>query len=107
MKYIFEISMLAILLNIINSYIMLIVDLINPKLEWDTEYAVLKQNNNKIFQYVFSIISILFLIYMDNIFTDLNLEIALGYMAIIFISIIILINIFVKIKIKSLYKKIY
>ena len=86
---------------------MLIVDLINPKLEWDTEYAVLKQNNNKIFQYVFSIISILFLIYMDNIFTDLNLEIALGYMAIIFISIIILINIFVKIKIKSLYKKIY
>ena len=106
-KYIFEISMLAILLNIINSYIMLIVDLINPKLEWDTEYAVLKQNNNKIFQYVFSIISILFLIYMDNIFSDLNLEIALGYMAIIFISIIIVINIFVKIKIKSLYKKIY
>lgn len=106
-KYIFEISMLAILLNIINSYIMLIVDLINPKIEWDTEYAVLKQNNNKIFQYVFSIISILFLIYMDNIFSDLNLEIALGYMAIIFISIIIVINIFVKIKIKSLYKKIY
>ena len=106
-KYIFAISMLAILLNIINSYIMLIVDLINPKLEWDTEYAVLKQNNNKIFQYVFSIISILFLIYMDNIFSDLNLEIALGYMAIIFISIIIVINIFVKIKIKSLYKKIY
>ena len=70
-------------------------------------YAVLKQNNNKIFQYVFSIISILFLIYMDNIFSDLNLEIALGYMAIIFISIIIVINIFVKIKIKSLYKKIY
>lgn len=44
---------------------------------------------------------------MDNIFSDLNLEIALGYMAIIFISIIIVINIFVKIKIKSLYKKIY
>lgn len=106
-KYIFEMGILAILLDIINSYIMLIIDLINPKVEWDTEYAVLKQNNNKIFQYVFSIISILFLIYMDNIFTNLNLDVALGYMAIIFISIIIVINIFVKIKIKSLYKKIY
>ena len=44
---------------------MLIVDLLKPKLDWDTEYAVLKQNNNKIFQYVFTVFIILLLIYLN------------------------------------------
>ena len=87
---------LAILLNIINSYSMLIVDLIRPKLEWDTEYEVFKQNNNKIFQYAFSIIIILLLMYFNNIFKDVEINTALMITALILLILIILILFIVK-----------
>lgn len=87
---------LAILLNIINSYSMLIVDLIRPKLEWDTEYEVFKQNNNKIFQYAFSVIIILLLMYFNNIFKDVEINTALMITALILLILIILILFIVK-----------
>ena len=43
---------LAILINIFNNYMMIIVDLKNPKLDWTTEYAVVKQNFNMFFQFI-------------------------------------------------------
>ena len=87
---------LAILLNIINSYSMLIVDLIRPKLEWDTEYEVFKQNNNKIFQYAFSVIIILLLMYFNNIFKDVEINTALMITSLILLILIILILFIVK-----------
>ena len=87
---------LAILLNIINSYSMLIVDLIRPKLEWDTEYEVFKQNNNKIFQYAFSVIIILLLMYFNNIFKDVEINTDLMITALILLILIILILFIVK-----------
>ena len=105
-NYIFMMFILAMLLNIINSYSMLIVDLIRPKLEWDTEYAVLKQNNNKIFQYVFTVLFILLLIYLNKILYDNNLDISILVTGIIFTVIIVIINIFAKIKQKKLFEKI-
>jgi len=103
---IFYIFILGFLLNIINTYIMLIIDLKNPKLEWDTEYELLKQNNNKIFQYIFTIFIFLILIYFNNIFEKINMDFAILNTGIIFLIIIILINIIVKIKQKKLFKKI-
>lgn len=105
-NYIFMMFILAMLLNIINSYSMLIVDLIRPKLEWDTEYAVLKQNNNKIFQYVFTVLFILLLIYLNKILYDNNLDISILVTGIIFTVIIVIITIFAKIKQKKLFEKI-
>ncbi len=105
-KYLLYIFILGFLLNIINSYVMLIVDLIKPKLEWDTEYAVLKQNNNKIFQYVFTICIILLLVYFNNIFEKINMDFAILLTGIIFSIVIIIINILVKIKQNKLFKKI-
>lgn len=104
--YLLDIFILGYLLNIINSYIMIIIDLLNPKLEWDSEYALLKQNNNKIFQYVFAIFVILFLVYLNNIFENSNLDFSIFLTKIIFIAIIIIINIFVFIKQKKLFRKI-
>lgn len=105
-KYFLYIFILGFLLNIINSFMMLIIDLLNPKLNWDTEYALFKQNNNKIFQYIFSLIIILLLVYFDNIFKKTSIDIAILITGIIFIIIIILINIIIKIKQKKLFKKI-
>ena len=54
---------ISILISILYSYLMIIVDLKRPKLNWDTEYAVVKQNFNMIFCFAFSkfIKSILYL----------------------------------------------
>ncbi len=106
MLYIFMIFILATLLNIINSYSMLIVDFMKPKLEWDTEYAVLKQNNNKIFQYVFTIFIILLLSYLNKVLENINLDTSISVTGIIFIVIIAIINIFGRIKQNKLFEKI-
>lgn len=106
MTYIFMMFVLAMLLNIINSYSMLIVDLIRPKLEWDTEYAVLKQNNNKIFQYVFTVLIILLLIYLNKVLKGVNLDTSILVTGIIFAVIMTIINIFGKIKQNKLFEKI-
>lgn len=105
-KYLIYIFILAYLLNIINSYAMLIIDLINPKLKWDTEYALLKQNNNKIFQYVFTIASILLLIYESSVFEKINMDLSILLTGIIYLALIILIICVVKIKSNKLFKKI-
>lgn len=105
-KYLIYIFILGFLLNIINSYMMLIVDLLNPKLEWDTEYDVLKQNNNKTFQYVFTAIIIFLLVYFSDILGDINIDNAILFTGIIFMIFILIINIVVKVKQNKLFKKI-
>ena len=49
---------ISILLSIIYAYLMLIVDLKHPKLKWDTEYAVVKQNLNMLWGFVFALVMI-------------------------------------------------
>ena len=105
-KDLFNIFILGSLLNIINSYTMLLIDLLNPKLEWDTEYDVLKQNNNKIFQYVLTAIIIFLFIYFSDIFEKVNIDTGAFFTGVIFIIFIIIINIIVKIKQKKLFRKI-
>ena len=107
LKYIIEIFILAILLNIINSYSMLIVDFLNPKINWDTEYEVLKQNKNKIFQYFFTVIIIVFLILLNSAFENINLDIAIFITGIIFTILILVLMIITKKKDKKIFRKIY
>ena len=91
-----------------NSFILTFIDLIMPKLKWDSEYEILKNNKNKLIQYVLIIFNIIFLIYIKNVLK--GLEINLIYILFIFISILlilnILINLFIKINEKKLFKKI-
>lgn len=48
----------AIIMNVAESIILIIIDLKRPKLEWDSEYAVVKQNFNLIFPMIISMIAI-------------------------------------------------
>ena len=105
-NYIISIFAVAMLLNIINSYSMLCIDLLKPKLNWDTEYDVLKQNNNKIFQYVFTVLIIVLLIYLYKVLEKVNLDIAILITGIVFFVIVLIINIVVKIKEKKLLNRI-
>ena len=106
LKYILIIFGLSVLLTIINSFILCLIDLIMPKLKWDSEYEILKNSKNKLLQYVLIIFNILFLIFMKDLFEKHNLNISLGVFACILIFIIIIFNIlFYKFKSK-LYRKI-
>lgn len=99
--------LIAMLLNIINSFIMLIVDLKNPNLDWTTESAAIKDNGNKLYQYVTTIITILLITYFTNIFENINIIISLISIFILLFIIFILINIYLKNNINKLYKKIF
>lgn len=98
--------LIAMLLNIINSFIMLIVDFKNPNLDWTTESAAIKDNGNKLYQYVTTIITILLITYFTNIFENINIIISLMSIFILLFIIFILINIYLKNNINKLYKKI-
>lgn len=90
--YLIVTFIIAVFINFINSYLMLIVDLRRPNLDWDTEYAVVKKSDNKFFQYAFMIANILLLMYFVKIFESLNTLFALIAEAIIFAIIFIIID---------------
>lgn len=71
--YILSIFVTSIFINLINCYLMLIVDLRRPNLDWATEEAVVKKSDNKLFQYALMIVNILLLLYIATIFKEKNL----------------------------------
>lgn len=96
----------SMILNVLNSYSMIIVDLLNPKLEWDSEYEILKQNNNRYFEYAFTVIIILILVYLNKVLEGINLNLAIIITSIVFLFILIIELILIKIRENKLMKKI-
>ena len=99
---------ISIVLSMINSFLMLIVDIKRPKLNWKAEMDIFRQNENKIFQYVWTITVVVILMYIKRLFENINLYIAILATFIIFTVIFIIINIYVKKQINKnkLFKKI-
>lgn len=87
--YLFLVFIISVFINLINSYLMLIVDLRRPNLDWDTEYAVVKKSDNKLFQYVWMIINVLLLMYIGKVFKEVDVLINLIGEIIIFAIIFI------------------
>ena len=96
----------SMILNVLNSYSMIIVDLLNPKLEWDSEYEILKQNNNRYFQYAFTVTIILILVYLNKVLEGINLNLSIIITSIVFLFILIIELILIKIRENKLMKKI-
>ncbi len=86
------IVVLTFVMNIMNSILMVLVDLKRPNLNWEAEYQVIKQNSNKIFQYILTIIVVLILMYGNSIFYELNwnVNICIVIFIILFLTVIIL-----------------
>ena len=74
----------ATIMGILQSILMIIVDLKRPKLEWDTEYAVVKQNLNLIFPVILSMINIAIIVILGIILNSLNVYIGLVITGVIF-----------------------
>ena len=95
------------ILNIINSFLMLIVDLKKPNLDWITETSVLKDNRNKLYQYVLTILIVLTLLYFTKIFNNIDIKLSVSIISIIFIVTLIIILLYIKRNINKLFKNIY
>lgn len=95
---------LSILINIFNNLLVIIIDLKNPKIDWMTEYAVVKQNLNMFYQMLI-IVSQMGLIFLAVKITNLNVCFAI--LSIIFIILIILVKTYINKNKINLFKKIY
>ena len=104
--YAIIIFIISFIINIINSFCMLIVDLKKPNLDWNTESAALKNNGNKLYQYIIGIIIILLLTYFTKIFNNIKIIISIPIITIIILLILIIIIMYVKRNINKLFKKI-
>ena len=99
--------LIAIILNIIYSFLMTIFNLNKPNLDWTTETSAIKDNGVKLYQYVTTIFIILILMYFTKIFKDINIKISLFAIIIILLIILILLIIFIRKNINKLFEKIY
>ena len=80
---------------------MLIVDIKRPILNWNSEMEIFKQNGNKIFQYIWTIVMVLILMYIASIFEEVNLYIAMLVMFVFFTALLLGVNQYVKVQIKK------
>ena len=90
--YILMLFVIATVINFINSYLMLIVDLRRPNLDWNTEYAVVKKSDNKFFQYAFMIVNVLILMYIATFFKETNVMVALVAEFLIYLLVFIILD---------------
>ena len=97
---------ISVFINLINSYLMLIVDLRRPYLNWNSEHSVVKNNDNKSFQYGLTIVMILLYMYISSIFKNINVTLTLSIEAFIFMVIFIIIDRIIKKKSLKLFEKI-
>ena len=105
-NYIILMFIISFLLFLINSFILSLIDLLMPKLKWDAEYEILKNNKNKLLQYVLIVLNILFLIFINKLFKNHNLDKSLYTLIIILLIIFIIFNYIINKYKNKLYKKI-
>ena len=84
---------------------MVLVDLWRPNLNWKSDYEATK-SNNKIFQYGFSVISILILMYFYKVLNDIKLIYSCLLIILILFVFILLFNKIIKININKFFNKI-
>ena len=82
------------------SIAMIIVDLKRPKLNWDSEYAVAKQNLNLVFPVLLAMLNIAIMVGAVFLLKDINVYLGMGLLGILYIVATVVIN-------KYLYNKQY
>ena len=90
----------ATIMGIFQSIVMIIVDLKRPKLNWDSEYAVAKQNLNLVFPVLLAMVNIVILVGCVYLLKDINVYMGIGIIGILYIAATVITN-------KYLYNKQY
>lgn len=103
--YLGIIALLAMLVNFLVNYIGILIDLKNPKLNWSSEYTVVKQNMNIFYLMIVVLIEVGILVLVAFKFNNLYLYIAIS-IAFLLVQIVTL-NIYVARNENKLYKDIH
>ena len=90
----------ATIMGILQSIAMIIVDLKRPKLNWNSEYAVAKQNLNLVFPVLLAMVNIVILVGFVYLLKDINVYVGVGILGILYIVATVITN-------KYLYNKQY
>ena len=90
----------ATIMGILQSIAMIIVDLKRPKLNWDSEYAVAKQNLNLVFPMLLAMFNIVIMVGAVFLLKDINVYLGMGLLGILYIVATVVTN-------KYLYNKQY
>lgn len=91
--------------NLIGEKFKLIVDLNKPKLDWDTEYTMMKQNTNVMYELFYTLIVGILLFIISKIFINKIIFLSILFLCLILVNIII--NKFMKNKEYEIFGKIY
>ena len=97
----------SIIINIINSYLMLLIDLKKPNLNWTNEESITKNNGNKLYQYIFTIIILVIFSYLVKVFKDINFMFSVIIINVLLYIILILLKLYIRKNTEKLFKKIY
>jgi len=100
---------LHLLLSSVQTYLNFFVDLKKPKLEWDTEYAVVKQNMNLMWPMCFGLTGIAIIVGIGVLVSSLNLLyiVAMLPIGILLVAGLIFIDKYVQKNENKLFEKIY
>lgn len=104
--YVILMFVVGMLLNIINCNILLFLDLLRPSLNYDNDISVVKQNDNKLFQYVLTVIICIVIWYLQEVTKELNLNIAILIEIVVFSLVVVVMEIFINKKNDRLFNKI-
>ena len=105
--YILAMFITTMLLNIIYSYILLLIDLKRPELNSESEISIIQQNDNKMFKYIITAIIGVILWYIYQVTKELDLNIAIMIEIGVFSFIIGILEIIINKKKDKLLKNIY
>lgn len=105
--YIIYMFVMGMLLNIIYSYILLLIDLKRPQLNNENEISVIQQNDNKLFKYIVTAIICVILWYLQQITKEVQIDIAIYIEIAVFSVILLILEFIINKKKDKLYEKIF
>ena len=99
------IFMSLILLNLIGEKFKLFIDLKNPQISWDSEYTMIKQNTNVMYELFYTLVVVGILVFISNLMNNVIIFLSLTLIMLIVIN--TLINEHIHKKQNEIFKKLY
>lgn len=108
-SYLILIFITSIIIAILQSYLMILVDLKKPKLEWSSEYAVVKQNINLAWPVVMSLANITIIIAISALsnWIAISSYITIGLIALLYLLAVIQVRKYIEKNQVRLFEKIF
>lgn len=108
-SYLILIFISSIIIAVLQSYLMILVDLKKPKLEWSSEYAVVKQNINLVWPVVMSLANITIIIVISALSNLIAISgyITIGVIALLYLLAVIQVRKYIEKNQVILFEKIF